>query len=150
MMINNDMLKIEDVNNSILTRIKLVANMLCLNFAKEDFTSSLHIQCFYRIHKNNQVLVTSQDYHTFDYDNGDEDGTNNDLWKNIKKISNKIEGNQVTQVLMNDLKDIRLFLSNDFQIDILISNSKSNFEEMIEQYRFLPSVADNDHIVVYN
>ena len=150
MMINKDMLKIEDVNNSILTSIKLVANMLCLNFAKEDFTSSLHIQCFYRIHKNNQVLVTSQDYHTFDYDNGDEDGTNNDLWKNIKKFSNKIEGNQVTQVLMNDLKDIRLFLSNDFQIDILISNSKSNFEEMIEQYRFLPSVADNDHIVVYN
>ena len=85
MMINKDMLKIEDVNNSILTSIKLVANMLCLNFAKEDFTSSLHIQCFYRIHKNNQVLVTSQDYHTFDYDNGDEDGTNNDLWKNIKK-----------------------------------------------------------------
>lgn len=147
---NNVMIKIEDINNSVLTKMKLVANMLCLNFAKEDFTSSLHIQCFYRIHKNNQVLVTSQDYYTFDNDNGDEDGMNNDLWMNLKNISNQIEGNLVTQVLSNDLKDVSLFLSNDYQIDIFISNSKSNFEDMIEQYRFLPSIEDNDHTVVYN
>lgn len=150
MMDNNVMLKIEDINNSILTRISLVANMLCLSFAKEDFASSLHIQCFYRIYKNNQVLVTSQDYHTYDYDNGDEDGTNNDLWKNMKNISNQLEGNLVTQVLMNDIKDISVILSNDFQIDIFISNSKSNFKETIEQYRFLPSIKNDDHIVVFN
>ncbi|PII03671.1 hypothetical protein B9P96_001020 [Acholeplasma laidlawii] len=147
---NNVMIKIEDINNSTLTCVKLVANMLCLNFTKEDLTSSLHIQCFYRIHKNNKVLVTSQDYHTFDYDNGDEDGTSNDLWKNLSNISNQIEGQLVTQVLTSDLKDIILFLSNDFHIDIIISNSKSNFEDMIEQYRFLPSIEESDHIVVYN
>jgi len=145
---NNEMNNIVDICKSKLLRIHLVANMLCLDFEKEAFTSSLHIQCFYRIHKNNEVLVTSQDYHVFDYDKGDEDGTDNALWKNMKRISDQIEGNYVTQVSLNDLKDINISFSNGFYIDVYISNSKNSFEDMIEQYRFLPSKKENDHTVI--
>jgi hypothetical protein len=149
-MSQKEMKQIIDVCESKLSRVYLVANMLCFEFEKEDTISSLHVQCFYRIHKNNEILVTSQDYHIFDYDKGDEDGMNNDLWKNFKKISNQIEGNLVTKMSVNEIKDINISLDNGFQIDIYVSHSKSNFEEMIEQYRFLPSGKDVAHLVVYN
>lgn len=146
---NNEMINLVDICNSKLARVRLVADMLCLDFEKDGVTSSLHIQCFYRIHKNSEVLVTSQDYHVFDYDKGDEDGKENTLWKNMSKISNQIEGNYITKVSLNDLKDINIQLSNDFHIDVLISNSMSSFEDMIEQYRFLPSEKENDHTVIF-
>jgi hypothetical protein len=67
----------------------------------------------------------------------------------MSKISNQIEGNYITKVSLNDLKDINIQLSNDFHIDVLISNSMSSFEDMIEQYRFLPSEKENDHTVIF-
>lgn len=55
---------------------------------------ALHTQCLTRIVKNNDILVTTQDYQSWD----GEESENNDEWHNLDKFEPVIVGGKVTSV----------------------------------------------------
>jgi len=140
--------KINLIIGSKLSSATLYANMLGLHFDLNEKGYALHIQSFMRIIHKGKIIVTSGDY--FIYDGEDKTGTFNDLWINMKMARDLIIGSSVLSIKHNDFGDIDIILSNDSEIEIKISNSKTNFIDRIEQYRFFPTHENKKHFVVYS
>lgn len=134
-----------------LTRVHLACEMMLFNF--EQY--AIHSLCLTRIIKNNDILVTTLDYQSWD----GECNENNDEWFNLDKFKSKIEGGKVIDIKMSPLKDLTITLDNDITIEILIQNSYSHYDDEQEQYRFFEVVEDDEtdeqknmqpHYVVYS
>lgn len=133
---------------SKLTTVNLYANITSLHFELDDVGFALHIQSYLRIIHENRIIVTSSDY--FIYDDEDETGTVNDLWINMEIAKKHIVGSEVLAIKPNDFGDVDIILTNDSRVEIKISNSKTNFSEQIEQYRFFITSGDGNHFVMYS
>ena len=133
-----------------LDAVLLACEMLMFNF--EQY--SLHVQCLARIIKNNDILVTTLDYQSWD---GEID-TNNDEWYNLDKYRSEIEGGKVLSVEVNSLYDLIITLDNDITIQIFIMNGYPHYDGDREQYRFFEFSDDetekqaklHNHYVVYS
>ena len=134
-----------------LSDIHLVCEMMVFNF--EQY--SLHSQCLTRIIKNNDILVTTLDYQSWD----GEVSENNDERFNLAKYKSEIDGGKVINVKLSPLKDLTITLDNDITIEIFIQNSYSHYDAAHEQYRFFEVGEDNEtaeqenlrpHYVVYS
>lgn len=115
-----------------LTHISFACEMMSLGF--EQYT--IHAQCLTRIVKNNDILVTTLDYQSWDGEHEE----NNDEWYNCDKYRTEIEGGKVLSVEVNPLYDLTITLDNDITIQILIQNSYAHYDEEFEQYRFFEFV----------
>ena len=115
-----------------LTHISFACEMMSLGF--EQY--SIHAQCLTRIIKNNDILVTTLDYQSWDGEHEE----NNDEWYNLDKYRTEIEGGKVLSVEVNPLYDLTITLDNGVTIQILIQNSYAHYDEECEQYRFFEVV----------
>ncbi|MDE7182446.1 MAG: hypothetical protein K2O41_05400 [Clostridia bacterium] len=137
-----------------LTVIGYACNMPMFNFGNSDVSYSLHAQCLTRIIKNDDILVTTYDYQSWDGEHDEK----NDFMYNLKKFKPEIEGGLVVSVEVNALFDATITLDNGVVIQIIIDNSYSHYDEAAEQYRFFECGSDDEdesgilppHYVVYS
>ena len=132
-----------------LDAIRYACEMLMFDF--EQY--ALHVQCLTRIIKENDILLTTLDYQSWDGEHEE----NNDEYYNLARFKTKIEGGKVLSVEVNPLCDIFIALDNGVTIQILIQNSYAHYDEDNEQYRFFEASDDETkderlqpHYVVYN
>lgn len=133
-----------------LDTIGYACEMLMFNF--EQY--ALHVQCLTRIIKDDDILLTTLDYQSWD----GEYEENNDEYYNLAKYKMEIEGGKVLSVEVNSLCDIFIALDNGVTIQILIQNSYAHYDEENEQYRFFEASDDDEteneklppHYVVYS
>lgn len=134
-----------------LTDIKHACEMLIFHFGEY----AIHAQCLTRILKDDDILLTTADYQSWD----GESNTNNDEYYNLDKYKSSIEGGTVVSAEVNKLFDLFITLDNNVIIQIIIQNGYSHYDEEKEQYRFFGIVEDDKigeqsqlrkHYVVYN
>lgn len=96
------------------------------------FSDSLiiHANGFCRIIKNQDLLITTRDYESWDGD----DSTHNDEWFNLEKYKTEIVGGSVNSVELSPINDLVLKLDNGVIIECLIENAYPHYEEEIEQW----------------
>ena len=137
-----------------LTVIGYACNMPMFNFENSDVGYALHAQCLTRIIKNDDILVTTHDYQSWDGEHEE----NNDFLFNLKKFKSQIEGGLVVSVEVNSLFDVVIILDNDVTIQVIIDNSYAHYDDELEQYRFFKVLEKEDddennlspHYVVYS
>ena len=111
-----------------LDAINLACEMMMFSFGEYE----LHAQCLTRIICENDVLVTTLDYQSWD----GETEENNDEWYFIEQNRNKIVGGIVTSVTVNDLHDVSVILDNGIRIELFVKNGYHHFNDEQEQWVF--------------
>ena len=111
-----------------LEKLGLACEMMTFGF--EEY--ALHAQCLTRIIKDQEILVTTGDYQSWD----GECSKNNDEWYFVEKYREKIVVGKVLSVEVNRIHDVRIELDNGVMIEALVSNGFSHFGEEREQWRF--------------
>ena len=134
---------LELLNGTILDNLTLAAQMMIFSFGN----IAIHSQCFTRIMHKNQILLT-----TLDYQNWDEvDDKNNDEWYNLSLHKNLIINNKVIKAELTNSNDLFIWLENDIQLQIFISNGLPHYIEDSEQWRIFENDGENmPHTVVYS
>ena len=112
-----------------LLNINLACEMMCFDFGN----MSLHASSFTRVLKNNEVLVTTLDYQSWD---GQVD-TNNDLWRNVDKFKHLIIGNKIERIELSMVNDLFVYLENGIIIQSFAPNGSLHYSDYWEQWRFL-------------
>lgn len=107
-----------------------------LDFSFESMV--LHGMGFTRVIKNNDILVTTLDYQSWD----GVVSTNNDEWYNVKKYNSEIVGGTVTSVEISPWNDLRVELDNGVTIECLIANAYPHFEKEFEQWVLFDGTKD--------
>ena len=135
------------INNIIglkLEEINLACEMIMLNFGNYK----IHIQSFTRVIKNNDILLTTLDYQSWDK----KEDKNNDEWYFLEKYKKEILNGIVIDVSLTKTNDLTIVFDNGITIETYISNGYSHYEEEQEQWRLILKL-DNDKshdIVIYN
>lgn len=133
-----------------LTDVYPACEMLMFSF--DNY--ALHSECLTRIIKDNDILLTTLDYQSWD----GEISENNDEWHNLEKYKETIVGGRVVKIELSSLRDLTIVLDNNITIQLFISNGYPHYYEDTEQYRFFecseneweeqnPSI---NHYVVYS
>ena len=126
-----------------LDALNMACEMMMFSFEKYK----IHAQCLTRIICENDILVTTSDYQSWD----GETEENNDEWYFVEQNRTKIVGGTVTSVSVNALHDVAIILSNGIKIELFIKNGHNYFEDEQEQWVFFKH---HDHsypfITVYN
>lgn len=126
-----------------LDALNMACEMMMFSFEKYK----IHAQCLTRIICENDILVTTSDYQSWD----GETEENNDEWYFVEQNRTKIVGGTVTSVSVNALHDVAIILSNGIKIELFIKNGHNHFEDEQEQWVFFKH---HDHsypfITVYN
>ena len=78
-----------------------------------------------RVIKNNDILVSTLDYQSWDLC----EDTHNDEWFNVKKFNSEIINGTVTSVKISPWHDLRIKLDNDVIIECLIANAYPHYRE---------------------
>ncbi len=140
---------IQNIVGLKLNAIRYACEMLMFDFERY----AIHAQCLTRIIKDNDILLTTLDYQSWDGEHEE----NNDEYYNLAKYKSEIEGGKVLSVEVNPLCDVTIVMDNGITIQILIRNSYAHYDEENEQYRFFKaSDADAEnkkpppHYVVYS
>ena len=126
-----------------LDTINLACEMMMFSFGKYE----LHAQCLTRIICENDMLVTTLDYQSWD----GQAEENNDEWYFVAQNRAKIVGGAVASVNVNALHDVVIVLDNGIRIELLITNGYHHFDDEHEQWVFFKS-HDHSHpfITVYS
>ena len=111
-----------------LDALNMACEMMMFSFGEYE----LHAQCLTRIICENNVLVTTLDYQSWD----GEIEENNDEWYFVEQNRDKIVGGMVTSVTVNALHDISIFLDNSIKIELFIKNGYHHFNDEQEQWVF--------------
>lgn len=146
---------IEKIVGLRLNTVNCVCEMLVFDFTNDEVTYAIHSQCLTRIIKNDDILVTTLDYQSWDM----KEDENNDEWYNLKIYKSVIENGIVTSVKLNSLYDLIITLDNGIIIQFYIKNSYAHYDEEKEQYRFFEVDKDENikenkklppHYVIYS
>lgn len=135
------------INNIIglkLEEINLACEIIMLNFGNYK----IHFQSFTRVIKNNDILLTTLDYQSWDK----KEDKNNDEWYFLEKYKKEILNGIVIDVSLTKTNDLTIVFDNGIIIETYISNGYSHYEEEQEQWRLILKL-DNDKshdIVIYN
>ncbi|MBQ4601927.1 MAG: hypothetical protein IJB24_03610 [Clostridia bacterium] len=111
-----------------LDTLNLACQMMMFSF--ENY--ALHTQCLTRIICENDILVTTFDYQSWD---GEEE-SNNDEWYFVEKYRSKIAGGIVTSVNVTHFHDVEIVMSNGVKIELFIKNGYHHFDDEHEQWTF--------------
>jgi len=111
-----------------LDALNMACEMMMFSFGKYK----LHAQCLTRIIYENDILVTTLDYQSWD----GEAEENNDEWYFIEQNRSKIVGGRVTSVNINALHDIAIVLDNGITIELYVKNGYHHFDDEQEQWVF--------------
>ncbi len=126
-----------------LDDLHLVCEMMAFSFG--DY--ALHTLCHTRIISDNDILVTTLDYQSWDR----QEDKNNDEWYFVEQYRDKIEGGIVTSVNVNSFHDVVIILDNGIRIEMYIKNGYHHFDDECEQWVFF-KVDDHSFpfVTVYN
>ena len=126
-----------------LDGLRLICEMM--DFCFGDY--ALHALCHTRIISDNDILVTTLDYQSWDR----QEDTNNDEWYFVEQYRDKIEGGIVTSVNVNSFHDVLIILDNGIRIEMYIKNGYHHFDDECEQWVFF-KVDDHSFpfVTVYN
>jgi len=126
-----------------LDAINLACEMMMFRFEKYE----LHALCLTRILCENDILVTTLDYQSWD---GEAEG-NNDEWYFVEQNRSKIVGGTVLSVSINALHDVVIILDHGIKIELFVKNGCHHFDDEHEQWVFFKH-HDHSHpfITVYN
>ena len=126
-----------------LDALNLACEMMMFSFGKYE----LHVQCLTRIICENDILVTTLDYQSWDGEVED----NNDEWYFLEQHRAKIVGGIVTSVNVTPLHDVVIILDNGIKIELFVKNGYHHFDDAHEQWVFF---SRHDHfypfITVYS
>ena len=111
-----------------LEKLNLACEMMMFSFEEYE----LHAECLTRIIKENDILVTTFDYQSWD----EKTDTNNDEWYFIEKYKNIIVGGTVKSVKVSPLNDVEIVMDNGIRIELFISNGYCHFDNENEQWMF--------------
>ena len=123
-----------------------------LNFACEMMMFSfgefeLHAQGFTRVILLNDVLFTTMDFQSWD---GIEE-SHNDQWHFAEKYRDKIIGGLVENIELRPVNDLIIRLNNGIQIEVMIANGYSFYNDEQEQWVFFKrGDRSQPFITVYN
>ena len=126
-----------------LDALNMACEMMMFSFEKY----ALHAQCLTRIICENDILVTTLDYQSWD----GEAEENNDERYFVEQNRDRIVGGMVTSVNVNSLHDVVIILDNGIRIELFAENGDHHFDDENEQWVFFKH---HDHsypfITVYN
>ena len=126
-----------------LVALNMTCEMMMFSFEKYE----LHTQCLTRIICDNDILVTTLDYQSWD----GETEENNDEWYFVEQNRGKIVGGTVTSVKVNALHDVTIVLDNGISIELFVKNGYHHYDDKQEQWVFFKH---HDHsypfVTVYN
>lgn len=111
-----------------LDALNMVCEMMMFSFEKYE----LHAQCLTRIICENDILVTTLDYQSWD----GEAAENNDEWYFVEQNRAKIVGGVVTSATVNALHDVSIVLDNSIKIELFVNNGYHHFDDEQEQWVF--------------
>ena len=139
--------KLNEYLQTIVGRQLDALNMACEMMMFSFGEYALHAQCLTRIVCENDILVTTLDYQSWDGDVEE----NNDEWYFVEQNRAEIECGMVTSVNVNALHDVTIDLDNGIRIELFIKNGHHHFDDEQEQWVFFKH---HDHsypfITVYN
>ena len=109
-----------------LVHICCVTEMLDFDFAP----FALHAMGCTRVIKNNDILVTTLDYHSWDL----QESTHNDEWENVKRFYAEMVNGMVISAAISPWYDLRIVLDNHVIIECLIANAYAHYGQEQEQW----------------
>lgn len=134
--------RLDVIRGKRLEKLGLACEMMMFHFGGY----ALHAQCLTRIIRDNDILVTTGDYQSWD----GECDKNNDEWYFVEKYRESILQGTVCSVEVSRFKDVRIELDNGVLIELFNSNGYCHFGEEREQWRFFRlSDSDSPDLVVY-
>lgn len=111
-----------------LVALNMACEMMMFSFEKYE----LHTQCLTRIICDNDILVTTLDYQSWD----GETKENNNEWYFVEQNRDKIVGGTVTSVKVNALHDVTIVLDNGISIELFVKNGYHHYDDEQEQWVF--------------
>lgn len=102
--------------------------ILILRFGEYE----IHASCFTRIVHNRNILLTTQDYQSWD----EKDYKYNDMYLNIAKYGSALIGQCVRSVKVSPVNDLFVVLDNGARIEIFNSEADHRLSDEREQWFF--------------
>ena len=112
----------------VMTDLGAHYEILILRFGEYE----IHVSCFARILHNGKILLTTQDYQSWD----EKDHKQNDMYLNIAKYGETLIGQKVRSVQVSPINDLFIVLDNDTRIEIYNSEASHQLSEESEQWFF--------------
>lgn len=125
---SNELKCVYDLVGQRLSDLGAHYEILILRFGEYE----LHVSCFARIIHNEEILLTTRDYQSWDESNH----KHNDMYINIAKHGEALVGQRVTAVEISPVNDLFVTLDNDARIEIFSSNGNLQFTAEKEQWFF--------------
>lgn len=124
----NNELPVYELVGQVMTDLGAHYEILILRFGEYE----IHVSCFARIIHNGKILLTTQDYQSWD----EKDHKHNDMYLNIAKHGESLIGQTVRSVALSKANDLFIVLNNDVQIELYSSEGSQQLSEEREQWFF--------------
>ena len=124
----NNELPVYELVGQVMTDLGAHYEILILRFGEYE----IHVSCFARILHNGKILLTTQDYQSWD----EKDHKHNDMYLNIAKYGETLIGQKVRSVEVSLINDLFIVLDNDTRIEIYNSEASHHLSEESEQWFF--------------
>ena len=125
---NNKFMPVYELIGQVMTDLGAHYEILILRFGEYE----VHVTCFARILHDGKILLTTQDYQSWD----EKDHKHNDMYLNIAKHGATLIGQTVRSVEVSKVNDLFITLTNDVKIEILSSNGSLQLSDKNEQWFF--------------
>lgn len=125
---NNELMPIYELVGQTMSDLGAHYEILILRFGEYE----IHVRCFARILHSGKILLTTQDYQSWDK----KDHKHNDMYLNIAKYGETLIGQTVRSVEVSKVNDLFIVLDNDVQIEIFSSEGSHRLSEESEQWFF--------------
>ena len=125
---NNELSCVYALIGQTLSDLGAHYEILILRFGEYE----IHASCFARIVHDGEILLTTQDYHSWD----ETDHKHNDMYINIAKHGESLIGQTVRAVEISPTNDLFVTLVNDARIEIFSSNGALQLTDEKEQWFF--------------
>ena len=123
---NNEFLPVYELIGQVMTDLGAHYEILILRFGEYE----IHASCFTRILHDGKILLTTQDYQSWD----EKDHKHNDMYLNIAKYGETLIGQTVRSVEISKANDLFIVLGNDVQIEMYNSEGNHQFSGNSEQW----------------
>ena len=125
---SNKSMPVYEIVGQVMTDLGAHYEILILRFGEYE----IHVSCFARILHNGKILLTTQDYQSWD----EKDHKHNDMYLNIAKHGETLIGQKVRSVEVSPINDLFIVLGNDSRIEIYNSEASHKLSEESEQWFF--------------
>ena len=125
---NNELMPIYELVGQTMSDLGAHYEVLILRFGEYE----IHVRCFARILHSGKILLTTQDYQSWDK----KDHKHNDMYLNIAKHGETLIGQTVRSVEVSKVNDLIIVLGNDVRIEIYSSEGSHQLSKESEQWFF--------------